>query len=76
MQWIHNKCNAIKGTLCPGPDFNCVSCLGIASPIDETDNMEVEAGDENKQKENTHQEASKEVMKTWLASRTSVSSKV
>ena len=31
--------------MCPGPDFNSVSCFGIASPIDGTDKMEMEAGD-------------------------------
>ena len=38
--------------------------------------MEVEAGDEKKQRENTHQEASIEVMKIWLTSRTNMSCKV
>ena len=33
-------------TLCPGTDFYCASCLGIASPIDGTDKMDVEVGDE------------------------------
>ena len=59
--------------MCPCPDFNCASCLGLASPMDVTDKMEVEFGDEKKQRENTHQEASKEVMTTWLASRTNMS---
>ena len=35
VHWIHNKCSGIKDTLCPGPDFNRASCLGIANPIDE-----------------------------------------
>ena len=50
--------------MCPCPDFKCVSCLGLASPMDGTDKMEVEFGDEKKQRENTHQEASIEVMQT------------
>ena len=40
------KCSGIKDTLCPGPDFNRVSCLSIANPIDGTDKMDVEVGDE------------------------------
>ena len=48
--------------MCPCPDFNCALCLGLASPMDGTDKMEVEFGDEKKQRENTHQEASIEVM--------------
>ena len=52
----------------------------IASPMDETDKMEVEFGDEKKQRENTHQGASTihhiEVMTTWLTSRTNMSNKV
>ena len=59
--------------MCPCPDFNCASCLGIASPMDGTDEMEVEFGDEKKLSENTHQEASIEVMKTCLTSRTKMS---
>ena len=62
--------------MCPCPDFNCASCLGLASPMDGTDKIEVEFGDEKKQRENTHQEASIEVMQTWLTSRTSMSNKV
>ena len=58
----------------PCPDFNCASCLGLASPIDVTDKMEVEF--EKKQRENTHQETSKEVMTTWMASRTNMSNNV
>ena len=54
--------------MCPCPDFNCASCLGIASPIAGTDKMEVEFGDEKKQRENTHQEGSIEVMKTCVRS--------
>ena len=50
--------------MCPCPDFNCASCLGLASPMDGTDKMEVECGDEKKQRENTHQEASIEVLQT------------
>ena len=48
--------------MCPCPDFNCASCLGITtcSPMDGTDKMEVEFGDEKKHRENTHQEASLE----------------
>ena len=38
--------------------------------------MEVEFGDEKKKRENTHQEASIEVMTTRLASRTNMSYKV
>ena len=30
------KCNGMKGTMCPCPDFNCASCLGLASPMDGT----------------------------------------
>ena len=44
--------------------------------MDVTDKMEVEFGDEKKQRENTQQEASKEVMTTWLASRTNMSNNV
>ena len=62
--------------MCPCPDFNCASCLGLASPMDGTDKMEVEFGDEKKQRENTHQEAYIEVMTTGLASRTNMSNKV
>ena len=62
--------------MCPGTDFNYSSCLDIASPIDGTDKVEVEAGDEKKQRENTNQEACIEVMKTWLTSRTNMSCKV
>ena len=52
--------------------------LGLSySPMDGTDKMEVEFGDEKKQRENTHQEASIiEVTTTWLASRTNMSNKV
>ena len=50
--------------MCPCPDFNCVSFFGLASPMDGTDKMEVEFGDEKKQRENTHQEASIEVLQT------------
>ena len=32
--------------MCPCPDFNCASCLGLASPMDGTDKIEVEFGDE------------------------------
>ena len=64
MHWIHNKCNDMKGTRCPCPDFNCASCLGLASPMDGTDKMEMEFGDEKKQRENTHHETSIEVMQT------------
>ena len=46
MHWIHNECSGIKDTLCPGPGFNCPSCLGIAIPTDGTDKMDVEVGDE------------------------------
>ena len=53
----------MKGTMCPCPDFNCASCVGT-SPMDGTDKMEVEFGDEKKERENTHQEVSKEVMQT------------
>ena len=67
---------SLKGTMCPCPDFSCASCLGLASPMDVTDKMEVEFGDEKKQRENTNQEASKEVMTTWLASRTNMSNNV
>ena len=74
--WIHNKCNGMKSTMCPCPDFNRASCLGLASPMDGADKMEVEFGDEKKQRENTHQEASIEVMTTWLVSRTNMSNKV
>ena len=56
--------NGMKGTMCPCPDFNCASCLGLTSPMDGTDKMEVEFGDEKKERENTHQEVSKEVMQT------------
>ena len=42
--------------MCPCPDFNCASCLSLASPMDGTDKMEVEFGDEKKQRENTHQQ--------------------
>ena len=66
----------MKGTMCPCPDYNCASCLGLASPMDRTDEMEVEFGDEKKQKENTRQEASIEVMTTWLVSGTNMSNKV
>ena len=77
VHWIHNKCNGMNGTMCPCPDdFNCASCLGLASPMDGTDKMKVEFVDENKQRENTHLEASIEVMTTWLASRTNMSNKV
>ena len=76
VHWIHNKCDGMKGTMCPCPGFNCASCLGIASPMAGTDKMEVEFGDEKKQRENTHQEGSIEVMKTWLTSRTNMSNKV
>ena len=76
MHWIHSICDGMKGTRCPCPDFICVSILGIANPMDGTDKMEVEFGDEKKQRENTHQEASIEVMKTWLTSRTNMSNKV
>ena len=63
--------------MCPCPDFNCSSCLGLASRMDGTDKMEVEFGDEKKQRENgTHQEASIEVLQTWLTPRTSMSNKV
>ena len=62
MYWIHNKCNGMKGTMCICPDFNCASCLGLASFMDGTDKMEF--GDEKKQRENTHQEASIEVLQT------------
>ena len=34
--------------MCPCPDFNCASCLGLASPMDGTDKMEVEIDDEKK----------------------------
>ena len=56
----------MKGTMCPCPDFNCASCLGlhVASPMDGTDKIEVEFGDEKKQRENTHQEASIEILQT------------
>ena len=54
----------MKGTMCPCPDFNCASCLGLASPMEGTDKTEVEFGDEKKQRENTHQEASIEVVQT------------
>ena len=50
--------------MCPCPEFNCASCFGLASPMDGTDKMEVEFGDEKKQRENTHQEASIEVLQT------------
>ena len=76
MHWIHNKCNGVKGTICSCPDFNCASCFGLASPMDGTDKMEVEFGDEKKQRENTHQEASIEVMTTRLTSSTNMSNKV
>ena len=52
MFWIDNKCNGMKGTICPCPDFNCASCLDLASPMDGTDKIEVEFGDEKKQREN------------------------
>ena len=42
VHWIHNKCNGVKGTMCPCPDFNCASWFGLASPMDGTDKMEVE----------------------------------
>ena len=61
--------------MCPCPDFNCASCLGLTSSMDGTDKMEVEFGDEKKQRENTYQEASREDMTTWLASRTNMSNK-
>ena len=48
MHWIHN----------------CASCLGLASPMDGTDKMELEFGDEKKQREKTHHEARIEVMQT------------
>ena len=76
MYWIHNKCNDMKGTVCPCSDFNCASCLGLASLMDGTGKMEVEFGDEKKQRENTHQEASIEVLQTKLTSRTSMSNMV
>ena len=67
----------MNGTVCHCPDdFNCASCLGLASPMDGTDKMKVEFVDENKQRENTHLEASIEVMTTLLASRTNMSNKV
>ena len=44
--------------------------------MDGTDKMEVEFGDEKKQRENTHQDASILVMTTWLTSRTNMSNKV
>ena len=47
--------------------------LGLASPMDGTDKMEMDFSDEKKQRENTHQRASIEVMTTWLASRTNMS---
>ena len=62
--------------MCPCPDFNCASCLGLASPMDGTDKLEVEFGDEKKKRKNTHQEASIEVLTTCLASRTNMSNKV
>ena len=62
--------------MCPCPDFNCASCLAITSPMDGTDKMEVEFGDEKKQREKTHQEASIEILQTKLTSRTSMSNKV
>ena len=62
--------------MCACPDFKCASCLGLASPMDGTDKREVGIGDEKKQRENTHQEASTEAMTTWLASRTNMSNKV
>ena len=37
--------------MCPCPDLNCTSCLSLASPMDGTDKMEVEFGDEKKQGE-------------------------
>ena len=64
MHWIHNKCNGMKDIICPCPDFNCASCLSLASPMDGTDKMETEFGDEKKHRENTHQEASIEDMQT------------
>ena len=63
----------MKCTMCTCPDFNCASCLGLASPMNGTDKMEVEFGNEKKQREYTHQEASIEVMTT---SRTNMSNKV
>ena len=66
----------MKGTVCPCSDFNCASFLGLASLMDGTGKMEVEFGDEKKQRENTHQEASIEVLQTLLTSRTSMSNKV
>ena len=39
--------------MCPCPDFNCASCFGLASPMDGTDKMEVEFGDE-KETEGEH----------------------
>ena len=50
--------------MCHCPDFNCASCLGLASQMDGTDKMEVELGDEKNQRENTLQEASIEVLQT------------
>ena len=44
----------MKGLMCPCPDFNCASYLGLASPMDGTDKMKVEFRDEKKQRENTH----------------------
>ena len=44
--------------------------------MDGTDKMEMEFSDEKKKSENTHQEASIEVMTTWLTSRTNMSNKV
>ena len=61
--------------MCPCPDFNCASCLGLASTMDGTDKMEVVFVDEKKQRENTHHEASIEVMQTLLTPRTSMSKK-
>ena len=62
--------------MCPCPDFICASWLGLASPVDGTDKMEVEFGDEKKQRVKTHQEAYIKVMMTWLASRSNMSNKV
>ena len=50
--------------MCPCPDFNCASCMGLASPMVGTDKMEVEFGDEKKQRKNTHHEASIKFMQT------------
>ena len=40
--------------MCPCPDFNCASCLGLASRMDGTDKMEVEFGNEKKQRESVY----------------------